>query len=152
MDNDNPHFPWIGDPRKTMVWQIQKQRWIWGPDIPIYDPELENITQATLLPPLGLPPPPPPPPGSTSTFIHQGSTGLSLGQNLGVIFFFSQVSSNEGCMVAMAFDFSIQRWIKINKCIYRLDNVPIQAISTGWPKKSGILLRSASYFNKNAEL
>ena len=147
------HCPWIGDPRKTMVWQIQKQRWIWGPDIPIYDPELENITQATLLPPLGgLPPPPPPPPGSTSTFIHQGSTGLSLGQNLGVIFFFSQVSSNEGCMVAMAFDFSIQRWIKINKCIYRLDNVPIQAISTGWPKKSGILLRSASYFNKNAEL
>ena len=186
-----PNCPSIGDPRKTMVWQIQKQRWIWGPDIPIYDPELENITQATLLPPLGSPPapppppptppggapapppptpppggvplPPPPPPGcgppppgappiTTSLFwhkpfIHQGSTGLSLGQNLGLIFFFSQVSSNEGCMVAMAFDFSIQRWIKINKCIYRLDNVPIQAIP-----KDLRLLRSASYFNKNAEL
>ena len=121
--------PWIGDPRKTMVWQIQKQRWIWGPEIPNYDLELETNFWH-------------------KPFIHQGSTGLSLGQNVGVIIFFNQALSKQGCMVAMAFDFSIQRWTKIDKCFYLMDNVPIQEIS----KASGILLRSASYFNKNAEL
>ena len=133
--NMKEHWEWIGDPRKTMVWQIQKQRWIWGPDIPFYDPELENNLWH-------------------KPFIHQGSTGFSRSQNVGVIIFFNQALSKQGCMVAMAFDFSIQRWTKIDKCFYLLDNVPIQAISlaSGIHTTSKILLRSASYFNKSAEL
>ena len=53
--------------------------------------------------------------------------------------------SKQGCMIAMVFDFSILDWIKVDKCFYRLENVPIDMFS-------GIMLRSASYFNKNAEL
>ena len=58
----------ICDARKTMIWQIQKQRWVPGPDIPI---QLEN---------------------DFDYFIHQRSTGVSLGKNVGAIFFFNQAS------------------------------------------------------------
>ena len=51
-----------------MIWQIQKQRWVPGPDIPI---QLEN---------------------DFDYFIHQRSTGVSLGKNVGTIFFFNQAS------------------------------------------------------------
>ena len=54
------------DKRKTMLWHIQKQRWIWGPDVPIFysEAELQN-----------------------DEIIHQGSSGVAIRKHIGWLHF-----------------------------------------------------------------
>ena len=123
---DGFKFPPTMDQHKTMLWHIQKQRWIWGPDISI---------NMTFLP------------------IHKGSCGIALSRNVGAIFFFNQFKSFEysvkGCLVALVFNFSINDWIKVDGCLYKFDSKVINHPDYGEENK---MLSSTSYFNKNSEL
>ena len=116
------------DYKRTRLWHIKKQRWLWGPDIPCIKP-----------------------------LIHKGSCGLALQKNIGAIFFvndspfgcFKEGSIDHGngeqnCLVALVYNFTIHQWIRQDGCFYQLDPKPLTP--------DAIMLRSTSYFNKNEEM
>ena len=114
---------------KTMLWQIHKQRWIWGPDMPS---DFINRDWCKLAGEIADNVP--------GNGFETGSSGVSLSQTLGAIFFFNQ----EDCLAVLVFDFSKSNWTKKDQCLYqfhykfRIDDI--------------LVTKATSYFNKQAEL
>ena len=113
--------------KRTKLWHIKKQRWLWGPDIPCIEP-----------------------------LSHQGSCGLALQKNIGAIFFVNyspfgcfkegdidHENGEQNCLVALVYNFTSHQWIRQDGCFYQFD---FKSLSS-----DAVMLRSTSYFNKNEE-
>ena len=114
---------------KTMLWQIHKQRWIWGPDMPS---DFINRDWCKLAEQMAD--------NVGGNGFETGSSGVSLSQTLGAIFYFNQ----EDCLAVLVFDFTKNNWTKKDQCFYqfhykfRIDDI--------------LVTKATSYFNKQAEL